>query len=211
MSNFHDWAADNKLIGDGLTYPKGDFRRVLVFIDHLCHRILLTIAQLAVIAMLCIVFFNVILRFCFNTGIAWVEEIPRLLVILFTFIACSIGVRDHMHISVTILYSRFKKDGKMRKFMDILADLSTLICGFILFYYGIQFLISLRPGWLPMTGLPTWLQYVPAPICGFIMIVDSLLFLTGVLKPDDLLFSEPEVDYEEIVKEQKASAEGGKK
>ncbi|MFA6689443.1 MAG: TRAP transporter small permease [Sphaerochaetaceae bacterium] len=214
-SSFSAWALRNKLVIDRSKYPsKVPFKQYIILFNHWCHRVLLTIAQLAVIAMLVIVFANVILRFVFNTGVKWVEEVPGLLVTLFTFIACAIGVRDHMHISVSLLYNRFPKGGRMRRFMDILVDVSTFVCGFILFYYGIQFMVKLRPGILPMTGWPTWVQYVPAPMGGFIMMFDSILFLTGVLRPDDLLYSEPEVDYEELLKEQAkvaaSATEGGK-
>ena len=191
-------------------YVKG----IIVLINHWCHKILLTVAQIAVVIMLCTVFMNVVLRFCFNSGITWAEEIPRLLVTLFAFLACAIGVRDHMHISVTIIYNRFEKGSIARKIMDILADVATLVCGFLLLYYGAQYTIRMAgmPGVLPMTGWPTWIQYFPAPFAGFLMVFDSLLFLFHIVDPNDLLYSEPEIDYEELVKQQQAelAKEGGK-
>ncbi len=203
-SKLHAWALKNKLCIDKSKYKgKVPPKAYIILVNHWCHKILLTIAQIAVIAMLIIVFFNVVLRFCFNSGIKWVEEVPGLLVTLFTFIAMAIGVRDHMHISVTILYNRFKKGGKARLVMDYLVDIASLFCGVILFYYGIKYISNLRPGSLPMTGFPTWIQYIPAPIGGFIMIFDSLLFLMRILSPEDLLYSEAEVDYAEMVKDQK--------
>ncbi|MDD4011091.1 MAG: hypothetical protein PHI83_03000, partial [Sphaerochaetaceae bacterium] len=57
------------------------------------------------------------------------------------------------------------------------------------------------------TGWPTFIQYIPAPLAGFLMTFDSILFLTGVLKSDDLLYSEKEIDYVQLVKEQKAEGE----
>ena len=95
--------------------------------------------------------------------------------------------------------------------MDVLSDIATLICGIFLLYYGIMYIARLRPGYLPMTGWPTWLQYIPAPIGGFVMTFDSILFLLGILKPEDLLYSEPEVDYQEMLKQQEAEnkANGG--
>ena len=98
----------------------------------------------------------------------------------------------------------------MSTVMDFLVDLSTLICGIMLFYYGIMFIAKLRPGFLPMTGWPTWIQYIPAPMGGFIMTFDSLLFLFHILDPDDLLYSEKEIDYQELVKEQQAELAAGK-
>ncbi len=161
--------------------------------------------------MLCTVFINVILRFCFNSGISWAEEVPGLLVTLFTFIACAIGVRDHLHISVNLVYERLKKDGTGRRIFDFCTNVVTLICG-IIFLGGGWKIISVqmkRPGKLPMTGWPTWLQFIPLIIGGFIMIFDSVLFILKVIDPDDLLYSEKEIDYKELLKEQEAEEEKG--
>ena len=38
-------------------------------------------------------------------------------------------------------------------------------------------------------------SYLPIPVAGFVMTFDSILFLTGIVKKDDLLYSEPEIDY----------------
>lgn len=208
----YNYLAENKLIINKAEYPdRVPAKAYIILVNHWCHKILLTIAQIAVVIMLCTVFMNVVLRFCFNSGITWAEEVPRLLVVLFSFLACAIGVRDHMHISVTLIYNRFSVGSAVRKVMDFLVDLSTLVCGLILMYYGIMFIVRLRPGHLPMTGWPTWIQYVPAPIGGFLMTFDSLLFIFRILDPDDLLYSEKEIDYKELMKQQEAelTAEGG--
>ena len=66
-------------------------RKVLVPLNHFVHRIVLLIAQISMMAMVAIVTLTVVLRYCFNTGLSWAEEVPRLLVTLFAFIACAIG------------------------------------------------------------------------------------------------------------------------
>ncbi len=162
--------------------------------------------------MLCTVFVNVILRFCFNSGIAWAEEVPGLLVTLFTFIACAIGVRDHLHISVNLVYDRLPKGGIARKIFDELTNIITLICGIAFLYGGWSIMTKLmkRTGKLPMTGWPTWIQYIPLIVGGFIMIFDSILFILKLIDPEDLLYSEKEIDYKELLKEQALEDEGGK-
>ncbi len=215
-SKFHKWALDNRLIVDKSKYKDGraPVTAHIVCVNHWCHRIVLWVAQLSLIVMLCTVFINVILRFCFNSGISWAEEVPGLLVTLFTFIACAIGVRDHLHISVNFIYDRLKKGGVARKIFDFLTNLATLICGISFLVGGWQIMTKLmkRTGKLPMTGWPTWIQYIPLIVGGFIMIFDSLLFIFNVIDPDDLLYSEKEIDYKELLKEQeKEMAEGGKK
>ncbi len=166
-------------------------------IDRVIHRILLVIAQVSLIAMVLILTYTVVLRYVFNTGVAWAEEVPRLLVTVFVFLACAMGVRDHLHISVNVLYNRFKKDGKWRRAMEILGDVAVLACGLFMLVIGGQRVIRMMSlsGIQPMTGLPNWVQYISVPIAGFIMVYDSILFLTGVLKPDNLQFSEQEIDY----------------
>jgi len=197
MTQKKKWLEENHLLR---TRP--GLRGTIILINHWSHKIVLTIAQLAEVAMLVILFFTVVLRYVFNTGIGWAEEVPRLMVILFSFIACAVGVRDHMHVSVTILYSRIR-NRHVKRALDILSDVATLACGLFLLYYGNRYVSALMrvTGKLPMTGLPTWVQYIPAPLAGFLMTFDSLLFLVGILKPEDLLYSEKEIDYVEFVRE----------
>ncbi len=179
---------------------------VLRGIDRVIHRILLLIAQLSLIAMVLILTYTVVLRYVFNSGVAWAEEVPRLLVTVFVFIACAMGVRDHLHISVNVLYNRFAKGGVGRRAFEILGDLAVLGCGLFMFITGGDRVLRMMKlsGVQPMTGLPNWVQYVAVPIAGAVMVYDCVLFLTGVLKPEDLMFSEKEIDYQdEYMQEQK--------
>ena len=151
---------------------------LLVKLNHLVHKIMLVIATLSIIAMIVIVTMTVVLRYCFNTGLSWAEEVPRLLVTVFAFMACAIGVRDHMHVSVDAIYNRFPVGGKARKFMDLLTDVVMLLIGVFMFWVGGQRTMKL----FGLTGT-------------LLMTFDSILFLTGVIKRNDLLYSEPEIDF----------------
>ncbi|MCE5344366.1 MAG: TRAP transporter small permease [Eubacteriales bacterium] len=174
--------------------------RLLRAVNRWIHRFFLMIGELALGAMVVIVTITVILRYCFNTGISWAEEVPRLLVTLFTFLACAMGVRDKTHMSVSVIYNHFKRDGFGRKFLDVFGDVCVLICGLFMLYFGGLRCIKMMSvtGTLPMTGLKTWWQFVPIPLAGFLISFDSILYLTGVLKPGDTLFTEPDKDAAEI-------------
>ncbi len=172
------------------------------------HKVMLVLSEIALALMIVIVFITVVLRYCFNTGIGWAEEVPRLLVNFFAFCACAIGVRDHLHISVNIFYNLFAKDGIVRKCLDVLYNVAILACSVFMFVYGTQYSVNqfFQGGQLPMTGWGTFIRYIPAAIAGFVMIFDTILFLTRTLTIDDLLYSEKEVDYTEMVKQNKAEA-----
>lgn len=175
----------------------GMFGEIVRTANRWAHKVLLILADLALVAMIFIVFYTVVLRYCFNTGLGWAEEVPRLLVVLFAFCACAMGVRDHMHVCVNVVYNLFPQNGVARRALIILGDVCVLVCGWIIMTKGYGYMTRLMrvTGVLPMTGLRTWVQYIPMPIAGFVIVFDSVLFLTGILKPGDLLYSEVEIDY----------------
>lgn len=187
-------------------------RKVLIPLDHIIHRIVLLLAQVSMLAMVVIVTLTVILRYCFNTGLSWAEEVPRLLVTVFSFVACSVGVRDHMHVSVNAVYNKFPLNGKARRFMDVLTDVAFLLCGLFMLLSGWDRTYKLfnMAGVLPITRISTGWQYLPIPVAGFVMTFDSILFLTGILKRDDLLYSEKEIDYTDTAALAAMEKEGAK-
>lgn len=176
-------------------------KKLLRSINTGMHRVFLWIAEVSLAAMVLIVTLTVVMRYCFNSGISWAEEVPLLLVSLFAFLACAMGVRDHAHMAVTLIYNRLKKNGKGQRALDVLTDVCVLLCGLFMLWYGGQRCLKMMrlPGTLPMTGLRTWWQFLPIPMAGLMMTFDSLLFLFGVLKPHETLFTEPEVDYSDQI------------
>ena len=80
--------------------------------------------------------------------------------------------------------------------LDIVSKVATLAVGAIMVYFGWQ--LCQKLGRFPMTNTrwPRWVQYMSMPIAGSVIIYDSILQLLGVLHDDDLLYSEPEVQYE---------------
>ena len=165
---------------------------ILRKIDHWLCTILLLIAQIAMVALVVIVTYTVIARFVFNTGNSWAEEVPRVLVALFAFLACAMGVRDHLHTSVGVLYNRLPEGGKARKVLDVFSDVLILLISIFMIVVGGKHCLSLaqKGGQLPMTRWPTYVQYISIPISGAVMLFHSILFLTGVLKPNDTFFSD---------------------
>lgn len=178
-------------------------------VDTFLHRILLVLAQIALAAMITIVSVTVYYRYVLNTGIIWAEEVPRILVALFAFIACAMGVRDQLHIGIGVIYNRFPKDGKVRKVMDLLGYIVTLLAGCVMFYYGWNLCAQLGRFTMPATGWPRWVQYISMPISGAIIAYDSLLYILGVINEDDRLYSEKEVEYQVLHVKKGKIQEGG--
>jgi TRAP-type transport system small permease protein len=189
------------------------FAGILRSVDTAIHKVLLVIAQIALFGMIAIVCVTVFYRYVLNTGIIWAEEVPRTLVALFAFIACAMGVRDHLHIGVDFFYNRFKVGGAGRRILDVVFNVSTFSCGAIMAVYGWNLCAQLWRFTMAATGMPRSVQYISMPIAGVIIMYDSLLFLFGVLNEDDRMFSEKEEELEVIhLKHQpKDGAQGDKR
>lgn len=171
---------------------------VLRKIDRVFHRILLVIAQLALVGMTVIVCVTVFYRYVLNSGIIWAEEVPRILVAMFAFIACAMGVRDGFHISLGVIYNRFPEGGAGRKVLDWITCTATFVFGLILVVYGGNLVVQLSRFTMPATKWARSVQYLSLPIAGTIIMVDSLLQLFRVISPDDLLYSEKEKEYKVV-------------
>ena len=106
------------------------------------------------------------------------------------------GVRDHFHIGIAILYNRFGVGSTGRRVLDIVSKVATFAVGAILLYFGIQLCQKLGRFTMTNTKWPRWTQYMGMPFGGAVMMFDSLLQLFGIVHDNDLLYSEPEVEYE---------------
>lgn len=82
--------------------------------------------------MVIMVFGNVVLRYAFDSGISLSEELSRWCFVWMTFIGAIIGMREHGHLGVDLLVSRFSAAGK--KACLIIAHVLMLICAVILLH-----------------------------------------------------------------------------
>lgn len=171
--------------------------KILRAVNRWVHTAMLILAEISLGVMVILVIVTVILRYFFSTGIAWAEEVIPLLVGYFAFFACAMGVRDKMHISMDVFYNLAPKGGIARAAMDFFSDLCVLLSGLFMLYYGGERILKLMAfsGALSITRWPNWVQYAAVPVVGFIIVFDSLLYMTGVIRPGDRLFSEPETGF----------------
>lgn len=117
--------------------------------------------------MSCLVFLNVVLRYLFDSGITWSEEMSRYLFVFMIFFGTASAMKAHQHLSVDLL-------------TGILPRPLRILCGLIsgaLMLYAMGLLI--QGGWTlirininttgPATGMPLWLLYAGAIAMGVFM------------------------------------------
>jgi TRAP-type C4-dicarboxylate transport system permease small subunit len=133
----------------------------------------LKLAMVLLLAMVVIVFFNVVLRYGFKSGIHWAEEISLVIVIWFTFIAMALGVKENLHINVSILPKRLP--AKFFLVLDVARDLLEVLIGGIIFYYGWKLTLNGAKSFLPATHISNAINYLVLPVSGVFIVAYSLI------------------------------------
>jgi TRAP-type transport system small permease protein len=141
------------------------------------HRALVLLAQVLLGAMVAIISTNVFLRYVFDSGLPWSEEIALLCVVWFTFIAMALGVRYRLHISVNVLPRNLPRVPEL--LLRRLTDLVVLGVGAVMLVFGWILVRFTSRSIMPASGLPSSLLYLAVPVAAVLIIWDSLAGLAG--------------------------------
>ncbi|KRB83971.1 TRAP transporter small permease [Noviherbaspirillum sp. Root189] len=113
---------------------------------------------LALSIMVVLVFGNVVLRYGFGSGIAWAEEIARLMFVWLIFLGAVLALRHHAHLGVELVQAILPP--KLRRACAVLSHLLVLY-GLWLFFSG-----SWTQTKIGMTTYSTVLGYPTALMAG---------------------------------------------
>jgi TRAP-type C4-dicarboxylate transport system permease small subunit len=116
------------------------------------------IAALSLAAMLVVVTIQVVMRYFFNNAPGWSEEMARQFMILFCFIAMALGVRDKIHIALTIIVDRGLK--KLVFPLEITGKILIFGMGIMMSANMGPYFTKLKDNRLPGTGIPVGYQYL---------------------------------------------------
>ena len=140
----------------------------------------LILAMVLLVAMVVIVFLNVVFRYGFNSGIRWSEEVSLVIVIWFTFIAMALGVKENLHISITLLPKKLPR--VINDTLNFIKYVIEMGIGSIMFYYGIKLTMNGARSKLPATGISNAINYLVVPIAAFFIFLYAFFYLTVAIK-----------------------------
>jgi TRAP-type C4-dicarboxylate transport system permease small subunit len=128
--------------------------------------------------MFVVLFFQIIMRYLFNTPLIWSEELARYLFVWVAFIGASFGVRDSAHIKLTVIFNYFPR--KFQKIFTIVTNIITIIFFLYLIPESISLTIEQFAIDSSAMGIPMGIVFLAVPV-GFIMMSFRLLLNTLVL------------------------------
>lgn len=123
---------------------------------------------------LSLMFYEVVLRYIFNSPTTWINGISVILVVWGMLLGMSVALRDNHHISVDVLYALLPF--RVRRAVDVFANLvGVLFCLFFI-YNGIVLVAHIYgTGQIAIdTRVPVWLYYLVIPISGFMFMIRFL-------------------------------------
>ncbi|GAB5606018.1 TRAP transporter small permease [Sideroxyarcus sp. TK5] len=125
-------------------------------------------------AMTLLTFAQVVMRYVFNSGFTWAQELTTILFAFMIFIGISYGVRVGAHIGVDALIKLFTP--KVRRIVSIVAVLLCLLYAGMVIYGSFQYVMKMKKIGIELEDLPVqmWLVRAILPI-GFTLL--ALRFL----------------------------------
>jgi TRAP-type C4-dicarboxylate transport system permease small subunit len=140
------------------------------------------------VAMIAIVFGNVVMRYVFDSGIIMAEEVSRMIFVWLTFGGAYLVAREFGHLGMTMVVEKLGRGG--RWWCRLAAEAFSVIC-MILLIVGCwrQSLMNID-NLAPITGAPLAIPYIAGLLGGIGIAAVNLItiwrLLTGQI-PDDQL------------------------
>lgn len=175
-------------------------------IVDLFFKLLEFLVVLCLVAMVIMVFGNVVLRYAFNSGITVSDEMARYFFIWLTYIGAMVAMREHGHLGVDTLVKHLSVGGK--KLCLFLSESLMLFCN-ALFLLGTWKMHELQVSNVsPVVGMSMiWVYgigYVASVVMGIMNLNVLYRLLSGQLREDELVQvveAEGLADAEEQLKE----------
>jgi TRAP-type C4-dicarboxylate transport system permease small subunit len=158
-------------------------------ISKLLEQVLNVFMVAALAFMVILVFGNVVLRYAFNSGITWSEEMSRYLFVWLSFLGAIAALKEHEHLGVDTLVRRLPI--KLQKAAVILSDLLILWVLALVLEGSWKMTIINMDSTAPATGLPLAAVYGTGIVISIAMGLITLLNLYRVVfnkvKDEDLI------------------------
>ena len=110
------------------------------------------------------------LRYGFNTGAGWSEEVIRIMILFGIFCMCGNVTADGGMVRLAILYDSIKS-AVTRKILDLAAMIAAFVLGIFMFKWSLGVFIMAKGQFTVSTYLPKQAQYLCLPVSMALLII----------------------------------------
>ncbi|TDQ56858.1 TRAP-type C4-dicarboxylate transport system permease small subunit [Mesocricetibacter intestinalis] len=149
------------------------------FTDKLFNIIQLLLgAMLAV--MIALVFLNVILRFFFNSGLVWSEEVSRYVFVYVIYLGAIVAMKENAHLGVDTFIKNTPE--KLKWLLFVLGRVIIIAVMAVLFKGSLAMVVQSHSAKAAATGLPLSVVYGIGLLTGAAIILIALLNIIEVIR-----------------------------
>ncbi|KGQ71242.1 hypothetical protein A1D23_08640 [Chelonobacter oris] len=148
-------------------------------IEKLFHGVSLLLGLMLAV-MIALVFLNVILRFFFNSGLVWSEEVARYVFVYVIYLGAIVAMKENAHLGVDTLIKNVPE--KLKLFLFVLGRLIIIAVMGILVKGTYAMVIQSMTAKAAATGLPLSFVYGIGLLTGTAIILIGLLHIVEVIK-----------------------------
>lgn len=155
-----------------------------------CNRWLLI---LLLVAMACIVFANVVLRYTTGDSIVWAEEVARHLMIWVTFLGAGLVLRFGGHVAIDNLHQAVST--RSARWLRMVVAVGIGVFCLVMTYFSVLYVWATRFQTTAATDIPISFIYLAMPM-GFLLMFVHLLFIVRGYIADGSYIESGEMDAE---------------
>ena len=145
------------------------------WLDRAVDRVLAVVRIVCIVqasALFLIVVLAVIGRYAFGKSLTWTEEVPRYLLIWISFLGAAACVARREHVGFDVLFNAFPTG--VRRWLGAFIGVLILGFGWIVFRYGITFVVDFGPDLMETIPYKNYWYYIARPIAGALILLFSL-------------------------------------
>jgi TRAP-type C4-dicarboxylate transport system permease small subunit len=128
------------------------------------YKLLKVVCFLLMLAMVLVIFVQVLARYAFSNSLSWSEELGRYLFVWMTFIGSAIAVRNRLHVSLDMFVSHLP--GQLQKVCLLISYVSMAIFTAVLIYGGYRFVVRGSQQISAAMQIPMYYVYLVLPVGG---------------------------------------------
>lgn len=130
--------------------------------------------------MIALVFLNVILRFFFNSGLVWSEEVSRYVFVYVIYLGAIVAMKENAHLGVDTFIKNAPE--KLKWLLFVVGRVIIIVVMAILFKGSLSMVIQSHTAKAAATGLPLSVVYGIGLLTGAAIILIALLNIIEVIK-----------------------------
>lgn len=128
------------------------------------YAVLRTVCFLLMLAMVAIIFSQVIARYAFSNSLSWSEEAGRYIFVWMTFLGAAMAVRDRQHVSLDLVLKSLPDS--LQILLLTISYLAMLVFTAVLIYGGIKFVARGSNQISSALEIPMHYVYIVLPLGG---------------------------------------------